>query len=102
MQNNVNAELGLSVQESGDRIRINEIGIALLYGIALVAFVGCSIALAINLMLNRGLGGGGAIAGIIDSVFIVALLRTGRVKAAIISILWGFALIPIFGFFSFF
>lgn len=95
-------EQEINVQESRDRIRITESGIALLYGIAIIAFVGCSIALMLSVMQDRGLGAGGGAAGLLLSILLLYLLRTGRVKAALIGILWGFALIPIFfGFWSF-
>lgn len=92
----------LNVQESNDRIRINESGVFLLYGIAIIAFVGCSVALTLSVLQDRGLGAGGGVAGLFLSILLLYFLRTGRVKAALIGILWGFALIPVFfGFWSF-
>lgn len=92
----------LNVQESNDRIRINESGVFLLYGIAIIAFVGCSVALTLSVLQDRGLGAGGGVAGLLLSILLLYFLRTGRVKAALIGILWGFALIPVFfGFWSF-
>lgn len=102
MQIEMNQVQELQVQESGDKIRINQYGVALLYGIAIIALIGCSVALIFNLLQNHGVGGGGAIAGILLSLVVLSFLRTGRVKAALIGILWGFALIPIFfGFWNF-
>ncbi len=102
MQNEMDQVQEFTVQESGDRIRINRYGVALLYGIAIIAFFGCATALTINFVLNNGLGAGGAVAGLLLSFLLLYLLRTGRVKAALIAILWGFALIPVcFGFWSF-
>ncbi|MBI3714292.1 MAG: PAS domain-containing sensor histidine kinase [Burkholderiales bacterium] len=102
MQNELDQVQEITVQESGDRIRINRSGVALLYGVAIIAFLGCSIALTINLLQDRGLGAGGGVAGLLLSILLFYLLRTGRVKEALIGILWGFALIPIFfGFWSF-
>ncbi len=102
MQSEMGEIREFNVQESRDRIRINESGISLLYGIVIVAFFGCSLALTFNLLQDQGLGAGGGVAGLLLSLLLFFFLRTGHVKAALIGILWGFALIPIFfGFWSF-
>jgi PAS domain S-box-containing protein len=87
------------VQEGQDRIQINEVGIRLLYGIAVTAFFACALAFLANLLFGKGVGNWGAIVGMLIAAFVVHLLRCKRVKYALMMILWGFALIPIvFGF----
>lgn len=102
MQSEMDQVQELNVQESSDRIRINQYGVALLYGIVIIVLVGCFIALIFNAIQDQGLGGGGAVAGVLLGFLLLYFLRMGRVKAALIGILWGLALIPIFfGFWSF-
>ncbi|MFC0351009.1 sensor histidine kinase [Undibacterium danionis] len=92
----------LSIQESRDKIRINQMGVKLLYGIALVGMTICLLALIFNSYFSRGQGNGGAVAGVFVTGSILFLLRQQKVKFALIAILWGFALIPIcFGFWTF-
>ncbi|MBC3880481.1 PAS domain-containing sensor histidine kinase [Undibacterium sp. LX40W] len=85
----------LSIQESRDRIQINALGVRLLYGIALTAFFACGIALILNDYKNRGLGNGGALAGLSVAALILYFLYRGQVRRALALILWGFALVPI-------
>lgn len=92
----------LSIQESKDKIRINEVGVKLLYGVALTGMTVCLLSIIFNFIATRGVGNGGAVAGIFITGFIILLLRRQKIKLALICILWGFALIPIcFGFWTF-
>lgn len=94
VENDSNADL--CIQESDDRIHINDIGVKLLFGIAVTALFACILAFFANLNSTKGLGNGGAIAGMVVAVVIIQLLRMHKIKFALILILWGFALIPIF------
>ncbi|MBR7799073.1 sensor histidine kinase [Undibacterium fentianense] len=92
----------LTIQESKDRIQINEAGVKLLMGIGVVAFFICLIALIANVYFGKGVGSSGAMAGLVVAAIIVFLVRYRRLKLALSLILWGFALIPIvFGFRTF-
>lgn len=92
----------LSVQESRDRIQINEVGIRLLFGIAITSFFACVLAFLANHFTGVGSGSNGAIAGMTLASIIIYLLQKRRIKLALIMILWGFAFIPIlFGFRAF-
>lgn len=102
MQANIDPVDVVHVQEGRDRIQINEVGIQLLYGIAITAFFACVAAFFANLYFGNGIGNWGAIIGVVISALVIHLLRCQRVKFALILILWGFALIPIvFGFRTF-
>ncbi|MFZ6801270.1 ATP-binding protein [Undibacterium sp. Di24W] len=92
----------LSIQESKDKIRINDTGVKLLYGVALAGMTICLFAFFFNLYANGGEGSGGAVAGLFVTALIVQMLRLQKVKWALLCILWGFALVPIcFGFWTF-
>ena len=86
----------LSVQESSDHIEINETGVKLLFGIAIIAFLACALSLIAILYAEKGIGNSGAVAGMLLATLIIQLLRMKKVKLALMLILWGFALIPIF------
>ncbi len=91
-----NSEAKLHLQESEDRIQINEIGVKLLFGIAITALLACVLAFSVNLTASKGFGNGGAVAGMLVSCVIIQLLLKQKIKLALLFILWGFALIPIF------
>lgn len=102
MQVDVDPNETLHVQEGRDRIQINEVGIKLLFGIAVTAFFACAFAFLANLYFSKGIGNGGAVVGMVIAALVVLFLRLGKVKSALVMILWGFALIPIvFGFRTF-
>ena len=86
----------LSVQESPDHIEINKTGVKLLFGIAIIAFLACALSLTAILYAEKGIGNSGAVAGMLLATLIIQLLRMKKVKLALMLILWGFALIPIF------
>lgn len=94
MQANIDPVDVVHVQEGRDRIQINEVGIQLLYGIAITALFACIAAFFANLYFGKGIGNWGAIVGIFISALVIHLLRRKRVKFALKMILWGFALIP--------
>nr|WP_315486359.1 PAS domain-containing sensor histidine kinase [uncultured Undibacterium sp.] len=92
----------LSIQESRDKIRINDMGVKLLYGVALTAMIICVLAIIFNFFASGGVGNGGAVAGLFVAGLILLMLRRKKIKWALICILWGFSLIPIcFGFWTF-
>lgn len=92
----------LPVQESRDRIHINEIGVKLLLAIAITAFLACGFALVVLNYANTGAGMSGALAGMVIAAIIIYCLLQNKVKLAITLILWGFAFVPIlFGFRTF-
>ncbi len=102
MQVDVDPNEILHIQEGRDRIQINEVGIKLLFGIAVTAFFACAFAFLANLYFSKGIGNGGAVVGMLIAALVVLFLRLGKVKSALVMILWGFALIPIvFGFRTF-
>jgi PAS domain S-box-containing protein len=102
MQVNTGSIDTLHVQEGRDRIQINEVGIKLLFGITITAFLSCALAFIINFYVTKGIVSSGAVAGMLMAAVIVLLLRQRKVKFALMLILWSFALIPIgFGFRTF-
>ncbi len=59
MQANIDPVDVVHVQEGRDRIQINEVGIQLLYGIAITAFFACVAAFFANLYFGKGIGNWG-------------------------------------------
>lgn len=86
----------LRLYGSQDSIQVNRAGVLALYGVAIVALVGCLIAIMLNWVSGTVNGNAGAWAGFFVSLIILYFLNQKEIQNALIAILWGFALIPIF------